>query len=355
MSDSAPKKHRAGPTDFADPALRAEARKALVWLSIGGLFALVVLLAHPLLVVFGGLVLAAMIDGGARLLERILPIGRIWRISIILLLIVVFLIWTLTFAGSQIADQAAALPETIRAQTMRLLNWAQHRGLRIDAKMQQNITSQLLGGVAQISYVVGGLIGGLTEILLILVLGIYFAIDPDPYSRGLAWMLPRDSRDDFAVTLHKMGHAMRRLMAGRLLAMSLEGVTTWVALSLYGVPMAALLGLITALLAFLPNIGAPISGLIMVLVGFSGGMNMGLFCIGLYFVMHTIDGNIIGPMVAKKAVDLAPALVMAMQLMMGVLFGILGLALADPLLAMLKVLLERQSTRSERREAATAA
>ncbi|MEY2943696.1 MAG: hypothetical protein RLY97_1710 [Pseudomonadota bacterium] len=341
--------HRAGPTDFTDPLLIEEARKALVWLSIAGLFALVVLLAQPLLVVFGGLVLAAMIDGGARLLQRILPITRIWRVTIVLLFIVLFLVWILLFAGSQIADQAAALPETIRASSLKWLSWAQHRGLRLDSKMQASITEQLVGGVGQISHVVGGLIGGFTEILLILVLGIYFAIDPDPYSRGLAWMLPRDARDDFAGTLRKMGHALRRLMAGRLLAMGLEGFTTWVALSLYGVPMAALLGLITALLAFLPNIGAPISGLIMVLVGFSGGMNMGLFCIGLYFVMHTIDGNIIGPMVAKKAVDLAPALVMAMQLMMGVLFGILGLALADPLLAMLKVLLERQSTRSERR------
>ena len=83
----------------------------------------------------------------------------------------------------------------------------------------------------------------------------------------------------------------------------------------------------------------------MILVGFSGGTNMGLYCIGVYVVVQTIDGNVIVPMVAKKTADLAPALVLAMQLVMGVLFGILGLALADPLLAMLKVLLERLAAR----------
>jgi predicted PurR-regulated permease PerM len=118
-------------------------------------------------------------------------------------------------------------------------------------------------------------------------------------------------------------------------------------LALYGVPMAGLLGLLTGLLAFLPNIGAPISGLLMVLVGFSGGVEMGLYCIFVYVVVQTVDGNIIVPMIAKKTADLAPALVLGAQLIMGALFGILGLMLADPMVAMLKVALERQSQRND--------
>ena len=105
--------------------------------------------------------------------------------------------------------------------------------------------------------------------------------------------------------------------------------------------MAALLGLLTGLLAFLPNIGAPISGALMILVGFSGGTDMGIYCIIVYVVVQTVDGNIIVPMVAKKTVDLAPALVLGAQLIMGALFGILGLALADPLVALIKIALER--------------
>jgi predicted PurR-regulated permease PerM len=111
--------------------------------------------------------------------------------------------------------------------------------------------------------------------------------------------------------------------------------------------MAALLGMLTGLLAFLPNIGAPISGLLMILVGFSGGTDMGIFCIVVYVVVQTVDGNIVIPMVAKKTVDLAPALVLGAQLIMGALFGIIGLALADPMVAMIKILLEREAARNE--------
>ncbi len=73
---------------------------------------------------------------------------------------------------------------------------------------------------------------------------------------------------------------------------------------------------------------------------------MGLYCIAVYLIVQTVDGNIIVPMVARKTVDLAPALVLAAQLVMGALFGILGLALADPMVAIIKVALERQAGRN---------
>ena len=113
------------------------------------------------------------------------------------------------------------------------------------------------------------------------------------------------------------------------------------------VPMAALLGLLTGLLAFIPNIGAIISGVLMVLVGFSGGVDMGLYTVFVYFLVQTVDGYVLIPLVAKKTVDLAPALVLGAQLVFGVLFGILGLALADPMLAMIKVALEQRAKRLE--------
>jgi putative permease len=160
-------------------------------------------------------------------------------------------------------------------------------------------------------------------------------------------MLPVDSRDYFRGTAELMARSLRRLLAGRLLGMVIEGLATWILLEIYGVPMAALLGLLTGLLAFLPNIGAPISGVLMILVGFSGGVDMGIYCIIVYIVVQTVDGNIIVPLVAKKTVDLAPALVLGAQLIMGALFGILGLALADPMVAMLKIWLERKAAQHE--------
>jgi predicted PurR-regulated permease PerM len=107
--------------------------------------------------------------------------------------------------------------------------------------------------------------------------------------------------------------------------------------------MAGLLGLITGLLAFLPNIGAIVSGALTILVGFSAGADTGLWAIAIYFGVQTFDGYVVLPIVARRSVDLAPALVLGAQILFGALFGILGLALADPMLAMTKVALERRA------------
>ena len=331
----------AGPSDIHDPVMRKEAKKAIVWLGIAAMMALVVVLAQPLLVIFAGMVFAAAIDGGARLLGRGLPIARGWRVGLVLVIAVAFIVWVFQFTGSQLTAQAAQLPATLETQAARLFAWLGKQGATVDFKDVQGLAQQAAGGVMQVTRWVGGLIGALTTLFLIMVLGIYIAAEPRLYQRGVAWMLPLSERDHFHQTAAEMGRSLRMLMFGRLLGMVVEGIGTWLMLAIYGVPLAGLLGLLTGLLAFLPNIGAPISGALMVMVGFSGGTEMGIYCIIVYVVVQTVDGNIIVPMVAKKTADLAPALVL------GAMFGILGLALADPLVAMIKIALERHAVRQD--------
>ena len=163
------------------------------------------------------------------------------------------------------------------------------------------------------------------------------------YERGLAWMMPMRHRAPFYRTAAQMGSTLRRLMAGRLIGMAVEGIGTWVLLWAGGVPMAALLGILTGLLAFIPNIGAVVSGVLIVLAGFSVGPNEGLWAIAVYVIVQVVDGYLIVPYVARKTVDLAPALVLGAQLLFGALFGLMGLALADPIIAMIKTALEQKS------------
>ena len=338
------------PTHISSPKLRFEAARALVWTLVVGSVVLTAYISQSLLVIFGALVFAAMIDGGARLLERVLPIGRMWRIAIVLLATTAFFVWLSLFAGSQISQQAAQFPDIVNQQVGRTIGWLQSRGFAISPENIQSIAGQMVSGVGTVTKAIGGIFGGLTTLFLIMIIGIYVAVEPRLYERGVEWMVPAKHREDLLVTFDEMAYTMRRLMAGRLVGMLFEGVLTWALLAWYGVPMAALLGILTGLLAFIPNIGAVISGVLMVLVGFSGGTDMGLFTIAVYFIVQAFDGYIVIPMIAKKTVDLAPALVLGAQLVFGILFGILGLFLADPLMAMLKVALERRSETVEDEE-----
>ena len=338
-----------GPTELYDPIIRTEIKRAAVWIGMTAFVVGLVWLAQPLLLIMGGLVLAAMFDGGARLLGRVLPIPRGIRLTIVVLAVFGFMYWTFVFTGSELAAQAASLQAIVEAQIESIGNRIAAAGFNISAEDVKSFGTQILNSVGRVTAAVSSVVGTVTNMAMMLVLAIFIAAEPRMYERGVAWMLPLAEREHFYVTAAKMGSVLRRLMAGRLLGMAVEGFGTWILLSLGGVPMAALLGVLTGLLAFLPNIGAIVSGALIILVGFSAGFDVGLYAIFVYFVVQMVDGYLIVPMVAKRAVDLAPALVLGAQILFGALFGILGLALADPIIAMIKVALERQSERNAAR------
>jgi len=344
-----PHMERPGPAEFRDPLVRREMAKAAVWLGMAlGLVGIIVL-AQPLLLIVGGAIFAVFLDGGVRVLGRALPIGRGWRLLLVLLLGFGFLGWVFWFAGTTIAAQFEDLRQVVAAQFHRLLDFAASLGL-MPRQPPDNLGSQLLGSVGRLTSAVGSVLGGLTSAIAMLVIGIFLAAEPRIYDRGIAWMLPVRHRAAFYRIAAHVGFTLRRLLFGRLVGMIFEGVFTWLMLTIGGVPMAALLGLVTGVLAFIPNIGAITSGVLMVAVGFSAGPHQGFYAIFVYFFVQNIDGYFVVPYIARRTVDLAPAIVLGMQLLMGALFGILGVLFADPILATLKVVLVDLSKQQAARE-----
>ena len=337
----------ASPHEVRDPATRRELKRAAVWLGLASAIGLVVLLIQPLLIIFAGMVFAALLDGGVRLLGRILPIGRGWRLLIVCLLTIIFLVGTVVLAGVQVAEQVNQLRATLEAQAAWFTGWLSRQGLMPGASDINGIAREAMGSLGRLTAWVGTAIGGLTTLFMILVIGLFIAMDPRGYERGLQWMIPEEKRAEFAVTLERMSQTLRRLLFGRILGMVVEGVLTWLALMIGGVPMALILGILTGVLAFIPNIGAFISGALMIAVGFSAGIDTGIWAIGAYLIVQTFDGYVLVPMVAKRTVDMPPALTLGAQILASALFGILGLALADPMTAVLKAALERRSETAE--------
>lgn len=340
-----PHLERPGPAEFRDPLVRRELAKAAVWLGMALLIVGIIVLAQPLLLIVGGAIFAVFLDGGTRLLGRALPIARPWRLLVTIVLGFGFLAWVVYFAGTTIGAQFEILREVVTAQFERLMSFVGSLGL-VPQGPPQNIGAQLLGSVGRLTSAVGSAIGAATSVIAMIVIGIFLAAEPRIYDRGIAWMLPVRARAGFYRIAAHVGFTVRRLLFGRLVGMVFEGFFTWFMLEYVSqfvgvgpVPMAALLGLVTGVLAFIPNIGAITSGVLMVAVGFSAGPHQGVYAIFVYFFVQNIDGYLVVPYIARKTVDLPPALVLAMQLLMGALFGILGVLFADPILATLKVVL----------------
>jgi len=333
-----PHVERPGPAEFRDPLVRRELQKASVWFGMALLIVGAVVLAQPLLLIVGGAIFAVFLDGGVRLLGRYLPIARGWRLLLVLLLGFGFLGWVIYFAGTTIGAQFEALREVVTIQFNRFIGFIASLGL-MPKNQPTDIGSQLMGGIGRLTSAVGSVIGAVTSVIAMIVIGIFLAAEPRIYDRGIAWMLPLRAPAGFYRIAEHVGFTLRRLLFGRLVGMIFEGVFTWAMLSIGGVPMAALLGLVTGVLAFIPNIGAITSGVLMVAVGFSAGPHQGVYAIFVYFFVQNIDGYLVVPYIARRTVDLPPALVLAMQLLMGALLGILGVLFADPILATLKVVL----------------
>ncbi len=332
-----------GPADAHSPMFWREVGRACIWIGTVAAAALVVLLVQSILFIIGAIVIAVMLDGGTRLLGRVLPINRGLRLAIVVIGVVAFVVWTFYLTGSQIAAQAAQLPTLVESQVERINAWLAARGVNLGLGDLRSAASQIMSSLGRVTAAISTAAGVISSLVMMIVLAIFLAVEPQVYSRGVAWFAPVSRRDEIHDLIERLGYTLRRLMAGRLLGMLVTGLFTGILLMIGGVPMATLLGLLTALLAFLPNIGAILSGALITLVGFSVDVQHGLYALGVYFAVQMVESYLITPTVARKTVDLPPALVLGAQILFGALFGIIGLALADPIVAMTKVTLEERA------------
>jgi predicted PurR-regulated permease PerM len=117
-------------------------------------------------------------------------------------------------------------------------------------------------------------------------------------------------------------------------------LVTWVGLAIIGIPGAFILGIQAGLLAFIPTVGALIAGLIVVLASLASGWIAALSALILFLGVHAMESYILTPIIQRQALDIPPATLFAFQILLGVVFGIWGLALALPLIAIAKVMID---------------
>jgi predicted PurR-regulated permease PerM len=105
-------------------------------------------------------------------------------------------------------------------------------------------------------------------------------------------------------------------------------------------------------LSFIPTVGAVIAGALIVLASLGSGLTAILSSIGLYLFIQFLEGNVLTPLIQRHAIEIPPATLFAAQIFLGVLFGLWGLALALPLIAIIKVVLKHIYDEAEIKTAA---
>jgi predicted PurR-regulated permease PerM len=174
--------------------------------------------------------------------------------------------------------------------------------------------------------------------LVVLIATIYMVIRPEPWVEGFVSLFPAGWRQRTREILQELYHTVQRWFIGQLTAMSFIAVFWAISLSVIGVPFALLLGILSGLISFVPYVGATISVVVPLLLALISEPFTAVYVIVAFVIIQQIEGNILQPLLMSRAVDLHPALVIFAILTMGTLFGIVGVFLAVPLVAVVQVL-----------------
>ncbi|MEO8648857.1 MAG: AI-2E family transporter [Acidobacteriota bacterium] len=298
------------------------------------------------LLIFAAVLLAIFLRGLADLLGRFLKLSDGWLVMIVSVALLGFLVAAITMlapsVGEQIVHLRNELPKSAQAAAdfVGRFTWGQVLLNQMPSGSDVFANLNTFNFLTSVGGVFSSTVGAVGNLLITILLAIYFAIEPKFYTFGFIKLFPRRNRARVREVLTAIGDTLGWWLIGKAASMIFIGLLTWIALSILGVPLALTLGLIAGLLSFIPNFGPILSAIPAILIAFVESPMTAVYVIGIYVGVQLIESNIVTPLIERETVELPPALTIIFQLALAVLVGGLGLVLATPLLAVIMVVIE---------------
>jgi predicted PurR-regulated permease PerM len=269
--------------------------------------------------------------------------------------------------GSTIAQQAKVLSDTIKSQLVNVKGFLEQHGIdaswfelgNAGAAVSSSSTPNAPGAaatrnipgadalassgsaiVSQTFKLLLGTVSAVGNFFIVLFLGLTFAAQPSVYRSGLLFMTPARHRARATIIVDRISDTLERWLIAQILTMAAVFLVTWIGLALIGIQSSFILGIQAGLLAFIPTVGALLAGLIVVLASLASGWVAALSAFILFLGVHALESYVLTPIIQRQALDIPPATLFAFQILLGVVFGIWGLALALPLMAIAKVMID---------------
>jgi len=362
---------------------RLQTRNDLAWaIAVGGigivLFAALLVFtwnfATTLFLIFAGMLLGVALTAMSHRLGQLVKLPHAVRLVIVCLALAVMLSGVVFLGGTTIAQQATALSNTIKSQLVSVKAFLDRNGIDTSyfelgnasgaaadatkaasdstnpsspaAPPQHNLPSASTlassGGaiVSQTLKLLLGTVSAVGNFFIVLFLGLAFAAQPGVYYDGLLFLTPAKYRARATVIIDRIGETLERWLIAQIITMFAVFAVTWIGLSIIGIQSSFILGIQAGLLAFIPTVGAIIAGVIVVLASLSSGWVAALSAFILFLGVHALESYVLTPIIQRQALDIPPATLFAFQILLGVVFGIWGLALALPLIAIVKVMID---------------
>lgn len=327
MTDrSCPDGHRT----FAERLLIVAAFAVITWMlwELRSLFVIVI----------GAVVFAVLLRSIANPISRAAGVGPRVSTAIAVMLVLAVLLCAGWLFGSQASSQFAVLTAAMP------LSWDALQARAAAIPMGEQLLEAVTQGQdlpARITGLFSLVTNAATTLVLIGFGAVFLAAQPKLYIEGLVLLVPRRGRPQLRQTFEDTGRALRLWLLGQLISMVVVGLLTGVGLWLAGVPSPLALGLIAGLTEGIPYIGPIIGAIPGLLLALTAGPETVTWALLVYLAVQQIEGNTLVPMIQHRMVNLPPALTLFWIVAAGMLFGMLGLIFAAPMLVVLYVMVKR--------------
>ena len=198
-----------------------------------------------------------------------------------------------------------------------------------------NLTSNNLTGVVD---KVGSSIKTLMDIFLGLLIAFYLSLDFRKVNKYLNIIVPKKYHEELNEIKHSLNEMLRSYVNGTLLSCLFVMILSLIGFLIAGISSPLLFAIFCAIFNIIPYFGPYIGGIPVVIVGFAINPVTGIICLITVVLVQFLEGNILHPLIVGKAVSLHPITMMLSLLVFQYFFGILGMILAAPIVATLKIL-----------------
>lgn len=340
------------PNELSRRRARAEThrlRSVLITVGITGLGLVLLYLlrnfASALLLIFAGILFGVFLNGVTNLVSRWLHLARWLALTGILLFFVGLCAAFVYFAGPDVVQQSQQLGQRLPNSIATVQKQIEHYdwGRTLVGSLPSSLDKMhlspvaLLGSVTKVFSVAAEALGA---IVFVFFVGLYLAASPEVYIGGALLLLSHEHRPRGREVLRALGHGLGWWLFGRAVTMTTLGVLTTVALWLFGIPLALVLGIIAGILLFVPYLGAIAAAIPAMLVAFMESPAKALWVAVIYTGVHVFEGYCITPFVQRRAVALPPGLLISVQIVSAALFGLGGVIFATPLTVVAIILVQ---------------
>ncbi len=265
------------------------------------------------------------------------------------LMIVLILAFTIPSLGTQISDIVTAVPSIVSD----VKEWINNIFVKISNLSLENLDSVKNTFMSRIETFatdietslpemamnfVSSLASGIGKILLSLILGFYLLFDFDKVTAGFISLFPKKSRGEISYLLEKLNDSLYSFISGTLWLSLLLFVVSIIGFSIIGLNAPVLIAFICVVTNLIPYIGPYMGAAVAGAIGFTESSTIGVLTLLFILVVQTIDGNVLQPLVMSKKMNLSPITIILSLLIFEYLFGIFGMIIATPAVALLKII-----------------